>query len=57
MIMKPVASSDISAVGYDSASKLMHIRFHSENRLYSYSNVPESIYAGLMAAPYASFKL
>lgn len=47
MIMKPVVSSDIASIGY--ANGLLHIRFHSGG-LYSYSNVPLSIYEGLMSA-------
>jgi hypothetical protein len=49
MKMIPVDSSNLSAVGYDSTTKIMHIRFNS-GRLYAYYNVPESIYRELMNA-------
>lgn len=47
--MQPVASSNLSAVEYDAETKTLYIRFHSGST-YAYSNVPESIYNGLMSA-------
>ena len=47
--MQPVASSNLSAVEYDSETKTLYIRFNSGST-YAYSNVPESIYKGLMSA-------
>ena len=47
MIMKSVVSSDIDSIGYEYGT--LHIRFNSGG-LYRYSNVPESIYNGLMSA-------
>lgn len=47
--MQPVASSAINAVGYDRLSKMLVIEFH-ETGTYSYYNVPEHIYLGLMNA-------
>lgn len=47
MNMIPVASSDLASVGYENGN--MHIRFHSGG-LYAYTNVPPSVYNGLMSA-------
>ena len=47
MQMIPVRSSNIASVGYESGT--LHIRFHSGG-LYRYSNVPASVYQGLMSA-------
>ena len=47
MIMQPVSSSNIAAIGYENG--ILHIRFHSGG-LYEYSDVPESVYRGLMSA-------
>lgn len=44
-----VSSSDLSAVGYDSASKTLTIEFNSGG-LYEYYGVPQGIYEGLMSA-------
>lgn len=50
MEMIPVASSNLSAVGYDAANQILYISFHSGS-LYAYYNVPQNIYVGLMDAP------
>ena len=50
MDMVPVMSSDLSSVGYDAASRTLYVRFH-KGGTYSYSNVPEGVYRGLMNAP------
>lgn len=47
MEMHHVMSSDLSAVGYEDGT--LFIRFNSGG-LYRYSNVPESVYRGLMSA-------
>lgn len=47
MNMIPVSSSDISSIGYENGT--LHIRFHSGG-LYRYTNVPQSVYNGLMSA-------
>lgn len=47
MNMISVSSSDLASVGYENGT--LYIRFHSGG-LYAYSNVPESIYVGLMSA-------
>jgi len=49
MKMLPVDSSNLSAVGYDPKTNIMHIRFQS-GRLYAYYDVPENIYHDLMNA-------
>lgn len=46
----PVSSSNLSSVGYDANDRILEIQFNS-GRIYQYSNVPEDIYEGLMAAP------
>lgn len=48
MNMIPVESSNLVAVGYDNSSRTLVIRFHSGT--YEYSNVPNSVYQGLMSA-------
>lgn len=48
MQMIPVGSSNLASVGYENGSLL--IRFRS-GWTYSYSNVPASVYKGLMTAP------
>lgn len=45
--MIPVSSSNLAAVGYENG--ILYIRFNN-GRLYTYSNVPEHIYQGLMNA-------
>lgn len=49
MRMVPVASSNLSAVGYDSVSHILRISFH-RGGTYDYIDVPENIYTGLMNA-------
>ena len=39
MNMTSVTSSNLSAVGYDKSTQIMHIRFNS-GRLYAYYDVP-----------------
>lgn len=48
MQMIPVNSSNLASVGYENGT--LHIRFRSGG-LYSYTNVPVSVYQGLMSAP------
>jgi hypothetical protein len=47
--MTPVRSSAIEAVGYDSASGWMRVRFTGGNE-YDFVGVPEGAYRGLMSA-------
>ena len=48
MHMKPVVSSNLVSVGYDSQTQTLRIQFH--NATYDYYNVPEGVYNGLMSA-------
>lgn len=50
MQMIPVSSSNLASVGYDAVSKTLFVSFH-KGGTYSYSNVPENVYQGLMNAP------
>ncbi len=45
----PVASSNIAAIGYDTANRILEIAFHNGS-IYQYFNVPAHIYEGLMRA-------
>lgn len=49
MNMISVSSSNIAAVGYDSDTSTLYIRFHKSGT-YVYSNVPYHIYEGLLNA-------
>lgn len=49
MNRKPVSSSDLSSVGYDSASSTLEIEF-KDGSIYQYFAVPPDAYTGLMAA-------
>ena len=44
-----VSSTNLASVGYDPISRVLEIAFHSGG-VYQYSNVPESIYQGLLSA-------
>lgn len=48
MNMIPVSSSNLASVGYENG--ILHVRFRS-GWTYAYSNVPASVYQGLMSAP------
>lgn len=47
--MYPVSSSNIDEIGYDATTSTLYIKFKN-NRLYSYDNVPESVYDNLKSA-------
>ena len=49
MNLVPVSSSNLRAVGYDPETRKLQVAFRNGG-LYEYSGVPESVYAGLMAA-------
>ena len=49
MKMTPVESTNLSAVGYEEATKRMQVRFNSGG-LYAYNNVPKKAYSELMKA-------
>lgn len=50
MLLIPVASSDIAAIGYDPTGLEVQIQF-TNNRIYSYQPVSPDWYAGFLAAP------
>lgn len=45
-----VDSTNIEAIGYDSDSMELHIRFLNTGATYIYSNVPEAVFEELMSA-------
>ncbi|EPE1183623.1 KTSC domain-containing protein [Providencia stuartii] len=45
----PVSSSNLQSVGYDPATHVLEIAFHSGG-IYQYLNVPAHIHTGLMSA-------
>lgn len=49
VVMTGVSSSNIYAVGYDKEKKELFVEFHSGS-VYTYFNVPEDIYDGLVSA-------
>jgi hypothetical protein len=49
MIRKPVISSNLSSVGYDSETNTLEIEFNNFT-IYQFFGVPESIYKGLINA-------
>jgi len=49
MERKRVDSSNLKAIGYDSQTRILEIEF-KDGSVYQYSDVPESVYNGLMRA-------
>ena len=49
MDMKPVASSNIQAVGYDESSETMRVQF-TNGSVYEYRNIPIVVYNDFMQA-------
>jgi len=49
MQRKPVSSSNIASIGYDADSNTLEIQFKNGG-IYRYYGVPQTVYAGLMAA-------
>lgn len=49
MELKPLASSNLAAAGYDAEAQTLTIEFHN-GETYDYFNVPQGVYAGLMGA-------
>jgi hypothetical protein len=47
--MKPVQSSNISAVGYDDLNQVMHVQFSNGNK-YVYFDVPKSDHEAFIGA-------
>lgn len=50
MDRQPVASSNLSSVGYDTGTEVLEIEF-LDGSLYRYTGVPVTVYTGLMQAP------
>ena len=46
--MVPVHSHHLAAVGYDAATRVLHIEFR-DGHVYAYSDVPEIVHEKLMA--------
>ncbi|MER6911906.1 KTSC domain-containing protein [Streptomyces sp. NPDC000594] len=49
MLRTSVVSSNLASVGYDPLSSTLEVQFTS-GHIYQYAGVPESVFAGLMAA-------
>lgn len=49
MNMKPVSSSNLKSIGYDSANMVLYVQFLNGST-YKYLNVPKSRYDGLLNA-------
>lgn len=49
MKRKPVSSSNLASVGYDSTSQTLEVEFLN-GKIYQYSGVPLSVYSSLTAA-------
>ena len=47
--MKPVQSSNIDSVGYDSSEEIVYVKF-LDGKLYIYKGVPEHEYSNLLSA-------
>jgi hypothetical protein len=50
MRRRPVNSSSVKAVGYDVPTSTLELEYVSGS-VYRYADVPQPVYAGLMAAP------
>lgn len=50
MLLVPVISSDIAAMGFDPVMNELQIQFRT-GRIYSYANVPQDLYNSLVTAP------
>lgn len=48
--MKPVSSSNVSAVGYEEATQTLYVTFNGGGT-YSYDGVPKEKYLSLLSAP------
>jgi hypothetical protein len=48
MIMNPVSSSHIKAIGYDETAQTMKVEYNQAS--YEYSNVPKAVYEQIMSA-------
>lgn len=53
MNLQPVVSSQIAAIGYDQATKILAVQFKGKNgpgTIYTYADVPPEVHHGLMNA-------
>lgn len=50
MIREPVASTNVSSIGYDEASETLEVEFNN-NSIYQFYNVSKELYEQLMRAP------
>jgi hypothetical protein len=50
MRRRPVSSSSVRSVGYDGPTRTLEVEYVNGS-VYRYFDVPQSTYAGLMAAP------
>lgn len=50
MILTPVTSSNIQAIGYDAAKSELHVQFRGDDLVHIYSGVSKLLYDELMAA-------
>lgn len=48
--MQPVESSFLAQVGYDAATQTLVIQMVNSSDFYTYQDVPQSVYAGLLDA-------
>jgi hypothetical protein len=50
-VMQMVSSSTIEAIGFDTDTSELHVRFIKSGKTYVYGGVSESIYQDMLAAP------
>jgi len=50
MTRQTVVSTDLKSVGYDRQTFLLELEFHKGGGVYQYSQIPEDVYAELMAS-------
>jgi len=47
-MLYPISSSNLRAVGYDRANRVLTVQFHG-GEIYDYFHVPEGVFRGLFA--------
>lgn len=50
VVMHPVPSTNVAAVGYDPETQTLRVQFAKSGALYEYDDVPEGEYEGLRTA-------
>jgi hypothetical protein len=50
MLLVPVVSRNLAAIGWDELTGELQVQFHN-GAIYSYQNVPPELYEGLINAP------